>query len=115
MAKNTIKRYFAFLLVISTLLGAIGQLVFKIGVADVSDFSILVPYVILGFVIYAISTLIYFYTLSRTNLSWAYSFGGLSYLFTVIFAAAFLGEVIVPLRWLGVIVIVAGVALIGLS
>lgn len=113
MDKN-VKLYFAFLLVISTLLGAIGQLVFKIGVSNTDTWQI-AAYVAGGFVIYGVSTLIYFYTLSRTNLSWAYGFTGLSYLFAAIFAAIFLGELITPLRWAGVIVIVIGVALIGFT
>lgn len=114
MTKENTKRYFASLLVLSTLLGAIGQLAFKAGVSGSSAYE-LVAFVILGFFLYGVSTIIYFYTLSRTSLGWAYGFGGLSYLFTVIFAAVLLGEAISPLRWAGVLVIVIGVAIIGTS
>lgn len=114
MGNIDIKKYFAVLLVISTLLGAFGQLSFKAGVSESSTYE-LVAFVLLGFILYGISTVIYFYILSRTSLGWAYSFSGLSYLFTVVFAAVLLGEAISPLRWAGVIVIVAGVAMIGLS
>ena len=108
------KLLFAGILVFTTFLGAVGQLLFKIGVGSQTPIM-LVFYVLLGLISYAISTLFYLYTLSRTHLSWAYGFGGLSYLFTTILAFLVLNEQVPVLRWVGVFVIFVGVALIGIS
>ncbi|MDE1869810.1 MAG: EamA family transporter [Candidatus Micrarchaeota archaeon] len=112
--KNENKFAFASVLVVSTFLGAVGQLAFKIGVSS-PLWTSLALYVGLGFVVYALSTVLYFYILSRTHLSWAYSFGGLSYIFTTILAATILGEAVPLLRWAGVLIIALGVALISMS
>lgn len=112
--KNENKFAFASVLLVSTFLGALGQLFFKMGVSSGVGITI-ASFVALGFLVYAISTVLYFYILSRTNLSWAYSFGGLSYIFTSILAFLVLNETIPLLRWAGVVIIAIGVALIGLS
>ncbi len=109
------KVFFALVLVVSTFLGGLGQLIFKLGVMHIHVLSSLLVYLLLGIVAYGISTLLYFYVLSRKSLSWVYSFGGLSYIFASFFALFILGETITPLRWFGIAVIVVGVALIGLS
>jgi uncharacterized membrane protein len=100
------------LLGISTLLGAIGQLFFKYSFVDKPLFPELL---FVGLAVYGVSTLIYFYVLSRAPLSWAYGIGGLSYIFATIFAYFFLAEAVPPVRWLGVLIITAGVIFIGLS
>ncbi|MEM3827402.1 MAG: EamA family transporter [Candidatus Micrarchaeaceae archaeon] len=97
------------LILLSTLLGAAGQLFFKYSFQS-SEFILIL---FLGLVAYFTSTLIYFYVLSRTHLSWAYSLGGLAYIFAVIFADLVLNENIPLLRWIGVGVIFVGVVLIG--
>ena len=100
------------LLVISTLLGAVGQFYFKYSFANRGDFAVLM---LVGLASYALSTLIYLFVLSRVHLSFAYSMGGLSYIFAVILAALFLNESVPLLRWAGVITIAIGVVFIGLS
>ncbi|MCL5112326.1 MAG: EamA family transporter [Candidatus Marsarchaeota archaeon] len=100
------------LLVASTFLGAVGQLFFK-DTFVAAGFSI-IP-LLIGLVAYIVSSGIYFYVLSRTHLSWSYSLGGLSYIFTVLFAATLLHESVPLLRWIGVFVITFGVLLIGSS
>jgi uncharacterized membrane protein len=64
---------------------------------------------------YGIATLVYLYILGRSHLSWAYGFVGFSYIFTTVLALIVLGENISAFRWLGVVVIAIGTALIGLS
>ncbi len=64
---------------------------------------------VLGVVLYAISTLLWLIILSRAELSFAYPLVALSYLFGVIFAKIFLGESISLLRWVGAIIIILGV------
>ncbi len=110
---NRSKSFFVALLVFSTLLGGAGQVLFKAGLSN-SGYALL-TYIVMGFVVYGISTLAYFYALGRKNLSWAYSFGGLSYIFASIMAYFLLGESISELRWLGILIIAAGTVLIGFS
>ena len=98
-------------LILSTFLGAIGQFLFKYSFGSYS----FVAFLTLGVVAYFASTLVYFYVLSRVHLSWAYSLGGLSYIFATIFAATILSEAVTPLRWIGVSVIFVGVLFIGMT
>jgi uncharacterized membrane protein len=98
-------------LVVSTILGATGQFLFKYAFID----KMLILTIVGGLALYGTSTIIYFYVLSRTNLSWAYGLGGIGYIVAVIYAATLLKEDVSPLRWIGVIVIVIGVVLISLS
>ncbi|MEM3841336.1 MAG: EamA family transporter [Candidatus Micrarchaeaceae archaeon] len=104
-------RYVGFL-VISTLLGATGQLLFK---AAFDKSGSLVAFLLAGLLAYIFSTIFYFYVLSRTHLSWAYGIGGMSYIFAVIMARLILLENIPLLRWIGVLVITAGVVLVEFS
>ncbi len=98
------------MLIGSTFLGAVGQLLFKYAL------SVHILYIIgAGVFAYFVSTLIYFYVLTRANLSWAYSVGGLSYIFAVILAAALLAENVPIIRWVGVIIITVGVVFVGSS
>jgi len=64
---------------------------------------------VLGVILYAISTLLWLIILSRVELSFAYPLVALSYLFGVIFAKIFLGESISLLRWIGALIIILGV------
>lgn len=107
------KRLFVLILVISTSLGAVGQLIFKLGL-DSSGVP-LAELVGLGVVLYALSTMLYFYVLGRSHLSWAYSFVGLSYSIASILAFLVLGEPVTPLRVAGIAVIQLGIIVIGLS
>ncbi|MEM0149906.1 MAG: hypothetical protein QXW10_03365 [Candidatus Micrarchaeaceae archaeon] len=99
-------------LLISTFLGAAGQFMFKFSFLGIG-LEHLVVYLIFGLLLYGLSTVFYFYVLSRAHLTWVYGIGGLAYIFAVIMANFI--EVVPPLRWVGVIVITIGVALIGLS
>lgn len=97
------------ILLVSTLLGSAGQLLFKLGLSSSTVF------LLLGILVYGISTLIYLYILGRAHLSWTYGITGLSYIFASVFAMIFLGERISALRWLGIGVIAIGTALVGIS
>jgi len=107
------KRIYAGMLLVSTLLGAAGQISFKTGVT--SDLQGLVAGVALGLLAYFTSTIIYFYVLSRTHLSWAYGFGGLAYVFTSLIAFFVLNETVPVLRWAGIGIVAIGTLLIGTS
>jgi drug/metabolite transporter (DMT)-like permease len=106
------KKIFLLLLILSTLLGAFGQVLFKY---SLSPTGILKIYLVGGILMYLLSTVVYLYVLSRTNLSWAYALAGLSYVFAVVLAVLFLRESVTLLRLSGVIVIALGAALVGSS
>ncbi|MDE1851674.1 MAG: EamA family transporter [Candidatus Micrarchaeota archaeon] len=108
------KRFFIVLLVISTFLGSLGQLFFKMGLSDHSE-TYEIALIAVGIVAYGSATLAYFYALGRSNLSWAYGFGGLSYVFTSLLAFVVLGEPVTALRVAGIAIIAVGTALIGAS
>ncbi|MCL5441028.1 MAG: hypothetical protein M1448_04085 [Candidatus Marsarchaeota archaeon] len=96
------------IIIASAMMGATGQLFFKLSFSG--SFLLLVS---AGIFFYGTATLLYFYVLSRTHLSWAYGMGGLSYLFSVFLAARFLSESIPPARWAGVLLITAGIMMVG--
>lgn len=104
----------AALLLASTFLGAVGQLLFKFGLNSAGIESVLL-WVGIGFIAYALSTIVYIFVLSRTHLSWAYGIGGLSYIFATFFAFYILMENIPIARWIGIGVIFVGVVIVGLS
>ena len=99
------------LMLISAVLGGIGQLLFKYAFQD-GSFSITI---LAGLGIYALSTLFYFYVLSRAHLSWSNAISGVSYVLAVIFAATVLHEYVSLVRWAGVAIITLGVVLVSIS
>lgn len=108
MADN--KKILMTILLFSAFLGSLGQFFFKLGLTPSLN-----DYIIVGLLAYGISTLIYLYILGRMHLSWTYGIGGLSYIFASLIAFFFLGEQISEVRWLGIIVIAIGTALVGIS
>jgi len=108
------KPFYIILLIFSTSLGGIGQFLFKEGLLQPALYlEVLV--IAAGVLVYAISTAIYFYTLARTHLSWAYGFGGISYIVAELLAYFVLLEPVGIARWIGVLIIAIGTALVGLS
>jgi len=61
-----------------------------------------------GILVYAISVLVWLWVLSRVDLSIAYPFVGLSFIFTLLFGYAFLGESVNSMRIAGSLLIAAG-------
>ncbi|MEM0087190.1 MAG: hypothetical protein QW774_04030 [Candidatus Micrarchaeaceae archaeon] len=115
MLGKNIKVMLSLVLVLSTFLGGLGQLLFKLSMLNLHAELVFFVYLALGVIAYVTSTAFYFYALSKAQLSWVYSFGGLSYIFATIFAVFVLNEVISPLRAIGILVIVVGVGVIGAS
>jgi undecaprenyl phosphate-alpha-L-ara4N flippase subunit ArnE len=103
------------MLVVSALLAATGQLLFKLGVSNLASIPTALLYLIPGLIAYGVSISIYFVVLSRSHLSWAYGLNGISYVVAVFLALSVLHENIPALRWVGVAVIAIGAALIGFS
>jgi multidrug transporter EmrE-like cation transporter len=74
---------------------------------------VLNKYVILGLGLYGLGAAVWIVVLSRVPLSFAYPMLGLSYVAVVLVSALVLREHVTLVRWLGVFLIVAGVALVG--
>lgn len=116
----------------SIVLSALGQLCMKVGmqkmhlVADTflsvepSDWSLLEPAVwwtTIGLAAYALSLASWLLVLVRFPLSYAYPFLGLSYVLVYVGATQWseLAEPVTPLRTVGTILVIAGVAILSLD
>ena len=102
------------LMVVATVLGAVGQLYFKKGAMGAADLvSLIFNFnTLLGLALYGVATVIYLYALRIEELSRLSPIIALSYLWTVILAVVVLGERVPLLRWVGVLLILVGVALV---
>jgi len=96
------------IILFSVLLGSFAQIFLKIGI---SNFAFL----ILGILFYAISTIFYFYALSKEDLSWCYSFVGLSYVIVNLLSFVLIGEPFSTLKFIGSLIISVGVTFVALS
>jgi drug/metabolite transporter (DMT)-like permease len=73
------------------------------------------PRLWVGLFLFGISALFWLVVLTRLPLSAAYPFVGVTYILVVFWSRFVLGEVVPPLRWLGVATIAVGIAVVGLS
>ncbi len=111
---------FVILIVICTFMLAVGQTLWKMGLRG--GFSLSLPGMLSlvrspaiwgGFILFGVATLIWFVVLAKLPLSLAYPFMSLSYIFGLLAARYIFGETISVTRWLGVLLICFGVALVG--
>jgi drug/metabolite transporter (DMT)-like permease len=117
------------LILFSVSLSGLAQVLFKYGVstaaaraamADGSAASVLLafvdsPAVIAGLAMYGFGTLIWLNVLSRTDLSLAYPFVGLSFIITALLGYILFHEPFHPGRVAGTVLVVAGVILVARS
>ena len=120
------------LLLIAVALGALGQIALKSGIEEgkrvqhlfqggggsfLGDVfrSLLVPKVILGFLLYVISSGFWLSVLAVWDLSYAYPLIAVGYILVALLSWWLLKEPIPLLRWAGILVICLGVVLLGLS
>ena len=110
------------LLLIAIVLGVMAQLLLKQGMSRrpnfrLKDLAILTrdfP-VLAGFSCFGISILLYLQALANLNLSVAYPTVSLGYVLVIIMSKVCFKEPISPIRWIAVLIICAGVTLIGLG
>jgi len=111
------------LIVLTVCLNTAGQFMMKAGInrigkIDLSRFLeflpkvITSPFVIGGFVSYAVSAVLWIVILSRAELSWAFPMVSLSYVITAVLSPVLLGESFSIQRFVGILVICAGVFLV---
>ncbi len=109
-------------LIVSILFGVIGQLLLKYGMSKqplsrLGDIGLQIRNlpVVIGFMSYGISVLLYFKALASLDLSMAYPTVSLGYVAVVILSKLILKETFSVWRWLALILICLGVALVGLG
>jgi len=104
-------------------LGVAGQFALKIGLNKLGVHpspaavfrAIITPYILGGFALYGLSSLLYLQALSRLPLSYAYPMIALSYVAVVLGAWLWFGEKLNALRIGGVAAIILGVVLVAVS
>lgn len=117
-----------FFILFSVVTGALGQIAFKHGMNRLGRVQLrqlanlptarsvaLNPFILLGFGLYAASSIIWLGLLSSLEISFLYPLISIGYIITTIFAITFLKEKVSLQRWVGTGIIVAGSALILLS
>lgn len=115
------------LILVSTLFGVAGQTSIKLGLSkpgvaeSATGVVALVglifksPLVMLGLTFYALGALAWIAVLSKLDLSVAYPFLALNFVFVTVASRFILGETVPPLRWLGILVIITGILLVAKS
>jgi multidrug transporter EmrE-like cation transporter len=111
-----------FFILISGVLGVAGQIMLKQALASGGPLALgpetivplLVqlatnPLVVLGLVVYVSGTFFWLIALSRVDLSYAYPFASLNYIFILVASWVLLGERPTPMRLVGVVAICIGV------
>jgi drug/metabolite transporter (DMT)-like permease len=113
------------MILVPIIIGVLGQLFLKIGMQQVGEFTMfqkgiilqylkifLNPYVFIGLCFYFLSTVFYLYLISRVPLSFAYPMLSLSYVIVGLISWIFFKEQILAINWVGMGVILVGVALV---
>ncbi len=107
------------LILFNVLLLTSGQVLWKMGLARTGGISLdnmlqvfLSPLILAGLALYVAATVVWFAVLSRADLSYAYPLQSTAYVIGVIAAWFLFKEVIPPTRWIGVLVIIAGVVIV---
>lgn len=73
------------------------------------------PAIMVGLVLYVLSVAVWLFVLSRVDVSYAYPLSSLGYVLTALVGSWYLGEVLTPARWIGIMVILGGVYLVSRS
>jgi drug/metabolite transporter (DMT)-like permease len=119
---EVINMFALYLVMICIICGAIGQILMKAGMIQISEiksiegfinintlFCILTNvYVFSGLLLYAISAILWLGALSTLDVSYMYPLLSLAYVITAILAFVLLKESITLLRWVGIAFVVVG-------
>lgn len=116
------------LILVSVLIGSIGQVLLKIGANKLESFSLsyktlyknllsvaIVPEILIGLIFFIISFLLWIKVLTKNELSYAYPMVSIGYIIVTILSKIILKENLNLNKILGIIVIIIGVILINRS
>ena len=102
--------------IFATFMGAIGSLLLKKG-SSTFKFSIIKLIknwqLILGLFLYFIGSIIFIFALKFADLSYLYPFISLSYVWACLLSIKYLNEKMNTWKWFSILLIIAGVSLIG--
>lgn len=113
-----------FLILVNTLILVGGQFLWKFGLMGRSDSYesvggvvklFLSPYIVSGLFLYGLATVLWLFILTRVPLSVAYPIQSLAYIFAVFGAYFVFNEPLTTPKIIGVLLIMAGVSLIGIQ
>jgi len=114
-------------IIVAVIIGVVAQLIIKRGLNAMTTLDLsknilssyvtifTSPLIIFGIAIYFASILLWLYALTIVELSYAYPFLALSYIFVILGSWYFLGEAVSMLRLVGVLIIVFGVLVVARS
>jgi len=105
------------LMIFATLLGALGSLLLKKGSVkfELKVLSIIKNWqVILGLFLYVLASIIFIWLLKTSKLSFLYPFTALSYVWVSFLSVKILKEKMNSWKWVGILLIIAGIVLITL-
>ncbi len=103
------------LVIIFTIFSALAQLLWKYSTESLSlsiKGTILNTFLVLGFVTYAIGSVIFILALKKGELSMVFPFISLSFIWVALLSIIFLGETIAITGWIGIILIILGVSFV---
>ena len=116
------------LICLSIIVGVAGQTAIKLGVNNLNSgeatsniaLSVLAhsmrsPLVLLGLFLYGVGAAAWILVLSRVDLSFAYPFLALNFILITISSKVLISETIPLLRWIGVLIICAGILVVAVS
>ena len=128
MRKNNLTLAVLFLIIMTDVGESIAQTLMKMGLnktgitnivfSNLPEFitrSLASGYIWLGVFIFLLNFFMWITVLSRIDLSVAHPVCGFSYIFVPILAMIFLHEAITPIRWFGIILIIAGIHFVAKS
>jgi len=107
------------IIIVGVIFAALGQVSWKIGMNEVETPSIsslasvlLNPFVLLGFVMYGLSTIFWLIALSKKDLSFVYPFMSLTYVLVLVLSSLVLKESVGPNKLVGALIIILGLIII---
>ncbi len=107
------ERHAIYLLTLSAITAACGQLLLKVGAQGRNEwFSFINPYVVGGLVLYVASALVWIYVLSFEKLTNVYAFTALTFVLVYLGGVMLLGEKLSAAAVSGIVVILLGLYLI---
>lgn len=113
------------IIVIGIIFAAFGQVSWKLGMNQAGQLAalnfttlptvLLNPYVLLGFVMYALSTIFWLIALSKKELSFVYPFISLTYIIVLVLSSLVLKESMGVSKLVGTLIIIIGLIIIARS
>lgn len=110
------------IIIIGVILAALGQVSWKMGMNQAGQLSainyttlsavLMNPYVLLGFLMYGLSTIFWLIALSKKDLSFVYPFMSLTYIFVLVLSSLVLKESIGVNKVVGTLAIIIGLLII---